>query len=84
MYHRDLSILFRVQNGFVRVESCNINLNTKCVVLFITPERCSKPYPQTDLSWEDMFFLEVSEDVIMLPYGYLFVDLNIYHQRLLG
>lgn len=55
----------------------------KFIVIFVTPEAYLKSYLQTNFSWEDMLFLEVSENVAMSSYRYLLVDLNIYHQRFL-
>ncbi|DAC80300.1 TPA_asm: FtsK [Terrapene box turtle adintovirus] len=79
VHHRNLSIMYIVQNVFCQgKKSRTINLNTKYMVLFKNPRDklqiatlARQMYPG-----KAQFFLEAFEDATKRPYGYLVVDLN--------
>lgn len=79
VHHRNLSIMYLVQNVFCQgKKSRTINLNTKYMVLFKNPRDklqivtlSRQMYPG-----KSRFFLESFEDATRDPYGYLLVDLR--------
>lgn len=79
VHHRNLSIMYIVQNVFCQGKrSRTIALNTKYMVLFKNPRDklqivslARQMYPG-----KTQFFLEAFEDATKTPYGYLVVDLN--------
>lgn len=79
VHHRNLSILYIVQNFFCQGKrSRTIHLNTKYLILFKSPRDklqvttlARQMYPG-----KSQFFLEAFEDATQKPYGYLLVDLN--------
>lgn len=79
VHHRNLSIIYIVQNVFCQGKaSRTITLNTKYMVLFKNPRDklqiailARQMYPG-----KSKFFLEVFEDATRKPFGYLVVDLN--------
>lgn len=79
VHHRNLSIIYIVQNLFCQGKSSRtINLNAKYIVLFKNPRDklqvatlARQMYPG-----KASFFMEAYEDATGKPYGYLVVDLN--------
>lgn len=79
VHHRNLSIMYLVQNVFCQgKKSRTIALNTKYMVLFKNPRDklqivtlARQMYPG-----KTHFFLEAFEDATQAPYGYLLLDLR--------
>lgn len=79
VHHRNLSIMYIVQNLFSHgKQSRTISLNAKYMVLFKNPRDklqieilARQMYPRNA-----KFFLEAFNDATLKPYGYLLVDLN--------
>ncbi|XP_049341305.1 uncharacterized protein LOC125805028 isoform X2 [Astyanax mexicanus] len=78
-HHRNLSVIYLVQNLFFQGRSSRtINLNTNYMVLFKNPRDklqinvlARQMYPRNS-----KYFLECFQDATSRPYGYLLVDLK--------